>query len=68
MEETSEALGMMEVESSTVEQQQKATGSIKMTKNRRQVGGLFDQQGKGWISCERSCREDQCGRAVRMAG
>ena len=31
MEETSEALGMMEVESSMEEQQQKTTGSVEMT-------------------------------------
>ena len=49
MEETSEALGMMEVESSTEEQQQKATGSVKMTEKAsgRQGGGLFDLARRG---------------------
>ena len=49
MEETSEALGMMEVESSTEEQQQKATGSVEMTEKAsgRQGGGLFDLARRG---------------------
>ena len=49
MEETSEALGMMEVESSMEEQQQTATGSNEMTKKAsgRQGGGLFDLARRG---------------------
>ena len=49
MEETSEALGMMEVESNMEEQLQKTTRSVEMTEKAsgRQGGGLFDLARRG---------------------
>ena len=62
MEEMSETLGMMEVESSMEEQQQKTAGSVEATEKAsgRQGGGLFDLARRGLDIL----REKLQGRAV----